>query len=210
MLGVILFLLLSLLIGVATCFFGKRLYFIILMVNVFIVSLAICIDIFGAETAGILISIAIAAVLAVLARVFFRVGVFLMGAIGGAALGTLVARLLPAAVEPYTWIFMLVFALLIGICAVKWSDLFIMLSTSFSGASTLSSVACFLVLNIAKLSQFVSSEGLWQTVTKLNDYMQGDFASGNSTLLLIVTLVIAVIGFLFQRRQAKAAGTAKA
>ena len=89
-------------------------------------------------------------------------------------------------------------ALLMGVCALKWCDVFIMAATAFHGGWLLAGSLCFLLTQFQNLPNFVYADGLLATMANLNQYLNGDFAQQYALLLLAGTAVTAVIGFAGQ------------
>lgn len=137
-------------------------------------------------------------VAAVLARVFYKVGVFLLGGMLGCVLSIFAVSFLPSAAVQYGWIVILLLTLIGGVCAVKWCDFFIMASTSFNGAFAIAAPICFLLVEFGNLQNYIYADGAFATMTNLNQYINNEFSTENGILVFLVTLIIAVCGFYFQ------------
>lgn len=201
--ALIAYLVFTLLAGVIVCFFGKALYFPILMLGTFLSSLAGFIGQYGATWKGVLLGVIVGGLLALLVRFVYKAGVFLTGSIGGAVVGLLLAILLPESIRPFTWGIVAACALLFGICAVKWCDLFIMLGTALQGGSLVASALCFLLYEADNLSRFVSADGPYATITQVKHYWQTGLFDHNRGVLIGILAVCATAGFLVQRAQAR-------
>lgn len=201
MIGIIAYLALCIIIGAIVCFYGKRLYFPIIMFSVFITSLAFSIGNFGMTAKGFLIGTAAGIVLALLSRYIYKVGVFLLGAFGGSIIGMLLIGVLPESIGSFKWGILAFFALVFGICAVKWCPLFIILGTALQGGTMIAGGLSFLILNAAKLQQFVYADGVVSTVTHLQDYIANQLVYQTPVLLIGGIALFTLTGFLFQAFQ---------
>src|SRR2546422_5779304 len=122
--------------GVISCFFGYRLFRIVLTIAGFILGAAMASSIFGVSDTGPMIAAAIIGGLAGAALLFtaYFVGVALVGA----GLGALIANLLFAAGdrEPRVLIFVL-FAVAGAVASIYPQRYFIIFGTAFGGAWTM-------------------------------------------------------------------------
>ena len=89
-------------------------------------------------------------------------------------------------------------AMLLGFCALRWGKLFIIGSTAYLGAGVLAPRVYFLVQHFADLNAYAGSD-IVGTMQTLHDYVSGPFADANSEIILTVTIVLTICGFLFQR-----------
>ena len=122
--------------GVVYCFFGYRIFRIVLGILGFIsgasVAAKIALDVFGREPAiAILAGMVVGIIGAILVGVFYFIGIFLLGAWLGSLLGVLLTGGGGSTVET---VIILVLAVIGGIVAVMLQKLMIILSTSLSGA----------------------------------------------------------------------------
>ncbi|MDO5027333.1 MAG: DUF4203 domain-containing protein [Tissierellia bacterium] len=198
MIAIIFYILLSVLIGAASLFFGKRLYFPILMLSVFIAVFTISFSLFNLTWPMVLTTFAIALISALLAKSFYKLGLFLIGSILGFGLIMILSPYLPGFLEKYSWILGLISALIAGFCAVRWYDVFIIASTSFNGAYAIATSAFFLFKEFNNLQSFIYRDGLLPTVSKLNQYLNNQFLTENVNMIFILTLTISIIGFVIQ------------
>ena len=106
--------------GCLSCFFGKRLYFPILMFTVWFTVMSAGLGLFGANWQVAAASAIAGLALALLARFLYKLGVFLLGCLLGAGAGLLLASLLPSGGGSYRWAPALALALVSGVCAVRW------------------------------------------------------------------------------------------
>ena len=144
---VILYLLVNIAAGAAACFFGKRLFYVLLGVLVFIgvfnvalgstdaspVSLAIGYDIDVLAAIGAVLGV----VAALLSKYAYKAGVFIVGLVSGAALGFIVTMLLPREAADYLGVIMVVAGVLLGLAAVRWADAAVRIGTAWAGSSFL-------------------------------------------------------------------------
>lgn len=201
MLEIIVYLVVSMMIGAIVLLYGRKFYFPIIMIESFLLSVMFSISQFGIGWKGFLIGAAAGIVIALLVRFIYKAGVFLLAAFAGTILGMMVISFLPEAVTSYKWIIAGVFALALGICAVKWCDIFIMLGTSLQGGATIATGATFMIINSGNMEKYVYADGTISTITHLQDYMNNELILQNPALIMGVALVLALAGFLFQMSQ---------
>lgn len=200
MAGVVLYTAASLLVGCLSCFFGKRLYFPILMFTVWFTVMSAGLGLFGANWQVAAASAIAGLALALLARFLYKLGVFLLGCLLGAGAGLLLASLLPSGGGSYRWAPALALALVSGVCAVRWCGVFIMAATAYNGASAIATPLCFLALEAPRLGGYTGGGGAAAAIAGLDGYLHGPFAAQNAQLLLACTLVLAAAGFAVQYR----------
>lgn len=198
MLGIYLYIAAVALLGLVSCFFGKQFYFQILAATIFTSIIGTALSRAELSWKGWMTTVLIAVVVSALTLFLYRLGLFLLGGVLGAGVGQLLSALLPSAVERYGWVPSAVLALLLGLCALKWRDMFIMAATAFHGGGLLVSALCFLSMEFHNMGSFVYADGLFATMSNLNQYLNGDFALQNTSLLLAGTVITAAIGFIWQ------------
>ena len=135
---------------------------------------------------------------AFLSKYLYKLSVFLLGALAGAGIGSLLSTLLASQIGSYSWAVILGCAMLLGFCALRWGKLFIIGSTAYLGAGVLAPRVYFLVQHFADLNAYAGSD-IVGTMQTLHDYVSGPFADANSEIILTVTIVLTICGFLFQR-----------
>lgn len=203
MLEIIVYLIFSIVFGAVACFWGRKFYFPLIMLGAFVLSVTFCIGRLGLNWKGAVFGVACGVILALLARFVYKAGLFLLGAFGGVILGMFIINLLPESVGAIKWTITAICALVLGICAVKWCDVFIMLGTSFQGAAAVASSGCFLLLNIGQLQQYVYADGMFSTLAHLQDYIGNNLMAQNPALLISALFILTILGFLFQLSQAQ-------
>ena len=196
MLGIYLYLAAIALLGFVSCFFGKRFYFQILAATIFTSVIGAALSWFELSWKTWMLAVLIAVAVSVLTLFLYKLGIFLLGSVLGAGIGTMLAGLLPFG--QYRWIPVAALALLMGVCALKWCDVFIMAATAFHGGGLLVSALCFLCMEFHNMGSFVYADGLLATMANLNQYLNGDFAQQYALPLLAGTAVTAAIGFAGQ------------
>lgn len=201
--AIIVYLVIGILIGLLSCFCGRKCYYAILMSSVFIATLSGFITGMGANVKGIVLGCAVGLLLALISKFAYKAGLFLIGALTGLLIGGIISTFLKDDASKYAWILILAIALIVGICTVKWSDFFIILSTSINGASIIATFGCFTLLNISKLPQFIYKDGFLATTENLNAYINQTFTKEHSGTIMIFTAIIAVTGFLVQKKSNK-------
>lgn len=201
--AIVLYLAITILIGCVFSFFGNKLYFPIIMGSAFVGSILVSIDKFGMTSKGLLMGAIVGFIFALLSKFIYKVGVFLLGGLGGFAIGSLLYPFLPQGMADFKWMFIFLVALIFAICAVVWCDLFIILSTASTGASIIAPAICFLALKITKLSQFIYADGTLATVTHLGDFLHGQFIEQNSFLIMVVSIMLFFVGVGYQTKNSK-------
>ena len=194
---VILYLVVNVGAGALACFMGKRLFYLMLGVIVFLGVFNIGLS----ATEGSPASLAIAAVLGILAALLskfaYKAGVFLVGFAAGAALGFIVGMLAPEAAA-YLWVIMLVAGALVGLAAVRWCDLFVRIGTAYTGATFIASNALAAVLAFPRLAACAVPGDALATFDALSGFIGGAFSAAYATPVLVATVVLAIAGVVVQ------------
>ena len=79
MTSIIIYLAISMLFGIISCFFGRKLYFPIMMLTVFIAVVSISFSLFDFTAEVVAITCIVGIIAALLAKFIYKLGVFLMG-----------------------------------------------------------------------------------------------------------------------------------
>lgn len=198
MTGIFLYLLCSLLLGGIICFYGKKLYFLVLPVFLCLGSVVFFSTRFGSTGKWLGIGLVVGIVLALLARFIYKLGVFMLGAVAGFMIGILITNFLPNSMQNYSWIICIVSSLIIALLSVSWCDVFIMLSTALSGAKIIAGSICFLGVNLTSLTQFFYGDSIIGTMAHLGEYINSDFSSNHSMIIFITTIILFFFGSAFQ------------
>ena len=198
MTGLILYFAVSLLIGILACFFGKKMFFQVFAAVAFLVVFDIALTRGDGTTLTLIIAVLLGVAAAFLSKYLYKLSVFLLGALAGAGIGSLLSTLLASQIGSYSWAVILGCAMLLGFCALRWGKLFIIGSTAYLGAGGLAPRVYFLVQHFADLNAYAGSD-IVGTMQTLHDYVSGPFADANSEIILTVTIVLTICGFLFQR-----------
>lgn len=122
---------------------------------------------------------------------------FLLGALAGAGIGSLLSTLLASQIGSYSWAVILgapccwLLRPALGNCSSSAPP-------AYLGAGVLAPRVYFLVQHFADLNAYAGSD-IVGTMQTLHDYVSGPFADANSEIILTVTIVLTICGFLFQR-----------
>ncbi len=198
---VLLYLLVNIAVGAVACFFGKKVFYLALGTLVFLGVLNIGLTATDGSTASLVIAVILGIVAALLSKFAYKAGVFLVGAVAGAALGFVATLLLPAEAMDYLGIIMLVAAALAGLAAVRWCDLFVRLGTAYTGATFIASNVLAAALAFARLLELAAPDDALATFDALSAYIGGDFSTAHATEILVATLVLTVAGVIVQKRE---------
>lgn len=198
--AIFLYLSLTVLIGMIFNFYGRKLYFGMIVLSTFGASMFFFVGKFGMTLKGLAIGAIVGLILALLSRLVYKAGVFLMGAISGFVISILLCTFMPQFMMDYKKIIVISITLVVAVCAVLWCELFIIISTATNGSYMIASAVCFLILNINHLQRFIYVDGAFSTMTHLDEYLRGEFMSHNSILLMIVSAVLFIFGFSYQKK----------
>lgn len=198
---VVVYLLVNVLVGAAACFFGRRLFFLMLGALVFLGVFNVALASTDGSAASLAIAVVLGVAAALLSKLAYRAAVFVVGFAAGAALGFVATMLLPLEAADFLGAIMLVAGLVVGLAGVRWTDAIVRWGTAWSGAS-------FVVPNVlaaalafdALAARAVPGDAL-ATFDALSAYVGGDFAAAYATPILVGTLVLAVVGAVAQGRQ---------
>lgn len=197
---VILYLLVNIAVGALACFAGKRLFYIMLGALVFLGVLNIGLSSTDGSAASIVIAVVLGIVAALLSKYVYKAGVFLVGAVAGAALGFVVGMLMPAEMNAYLGVIMAVAALLVGLAALRWCDLFVRLGTAYTGSTFMVSNVLAAVLAFNALAELAVPGDALATFNALSSYIGSDFSALYATPILVGTIALTIVGAIVQKR----------
>ena len=192
---VILYLLVNIAAGAAACFFGKKLFYVLLGVLVFIGVFNVALG----STDASPVSLAIGAALGVVAALLSKCA-FIVGLVSGAALGFIVTMLLPREAADYLGVIMVVTGVLLGLAAVRWADAAVRFGTAWAGSSFLVPNVLATVLAFGQLAACAVPGDALATFDSLTAFVGGDFAAAYATPILVGTIALTVVGSIVQTR----------
>ncbi len=198
---VVLYLLVNIAVGVAACFYGKKLFYLMLGALVFLGVLNIGLSSTDGSSVSFVVAVVLGVVAALLSKFVYKAGVFLVGAVSGAALGFVIGILLPQEASAYLGVVIALGALLVGLAALRWCDLFVRLGTAYAGSTFVVSNVLAAVLAFGSLGALAVPGDAMATSTALSDYIGGEFSAAHGTSILIGTVVLTIVGALVQKRQ---------
>lgn len=197
--SVLFYLAINVVLGGAACFFGRRLFFVFLGAIVFLGALNLGLGASEGGSASLPVALVLGVVAALLSKFFYRVGVFLVGFVAGAALGAVGAMaLMPEGASQYLGVIALVAGLVVGALAVFSSDLAVRLGTAYAGAAFVAGNLLAAALSFGELAARVVPGDFMASFDALSTYVTGEFSAANATAVLVVTVILTVMGFLAQ------------
>lgn len=197
---VILYLLVNIAAGAAACFFGKRLFYVLLGVLVFIGIFNVALGSTDASPVSLAIGAVLGVVAALLSKYAYKAGVFIVGLVSGAALGFIVTMLLPREAADYLGVIMVVAGVLLGLAAVRWADTAVRIGTAWAGSSFLVPNVLATVLAFGELAARAVPGDALATFDSLTAFVGGDFAAAYATPILVGTIALTVVGSIVQTR----------
>ena len=197
---VILYLLVNIAAGAAACFFGKKLFYVLLGVLVFIGVFNVALGSTDASPVSLAIGAALGVVAALLSKCAYKAGVFIVGLVSGAALGFIVTMLLPREAADYLGVIMVVTGVLLGLAAVRWADAAVRFGTAWAGSSFLVPNVLATVLAFGQLAACAVPGDALATFASLTAFVGGDFAAAYATPILVGTIALTVVGSIVQTR----------
>ncbi len=197
---VILYLLVNIAAGAAACFFGKKLFYVLLGVLVFIGVFNVALGSTDASPVSLAIGAVLGVVAALLSKYAYKAGVFIVGLVSGAALGFIVTMLLPREAADYLGVIMVVTGVLLGLAAVRWADAAVRFGTAWAGSSFLVPNVLATVLAFGQLAACAVPGDALATFDSLTAFVGGDFAAAYATPILVGTIALTVVGSIVQTR----------
>ena len=197
---VILYLLVNIAAGAAACFFGKRLFYVLLGVLVFIGVFNVALGSTDASPVSLAIGAVLGVVAALLSKYAYKAGVFIVGLVSGAALGFIVTMLLPREAADYPGVIMVVTGVLLGLAAVRWADAAVRFGTAWAGSSFLVPNVLATVLAFGQLAACAVPGDALATFDSLTAFVGGDFAAAYATPILVGTIALTIVGSIVQTR----------
>ena len=197
---VILYLLVNIAAGAAACFFGKKLFYVLLGVLVFIGVFNVALGSTDASPVSLAIGAVLGVVAALLSKYAYKAGVFIVGLLAGAALGFIVTMLLPQEATDYLGIIMVVAGVLLGLAAVHCADAAVRFGTAWAGSSFLVPNVLATVLAFGQLAACAVPGDALATFDSLTAFVGGDFAAAYATPILVGTIALTIVGSIVQTR----------
>lgn len=199
--SVIVYLLINIVVGALACFFGKRLFYVVLGALVFLGVFNVAASATDGSAVSFVIAAVIGVVAALLSKFVYKAGVFLVGFVTGAALGFFVTMLLPEGAADFLAVIMVVAGLLLGLAAAHWSDLAVRLGTAWSGASFVVPNVLAAVLAFDALVDTAVPGDMTASFDALSAYIGGDFSAAYGTPILVGTIALTIVGAVVQAHQ---------
>ncbi len=197
---VIVYLLVNILAGAAACFFGKRLFFVMLGALVFLGVFNLALGATDASPVSLVVAAALGVTAALLSKYAYKVAVFLAGFVAGAALGFLVAMLFADQLSNYLGLVMVIAGVLVGLAGARWSDMIVRWGTAWTGATFVVPNALAAALAFGSLAERAVPGDAMATFDALSGFIGGEFAAAYGTPILVGTVVLAVAGAIVQTK----------
>ena len=197
---VIVYLLVNVLVGAAACFFGKRLFFLMLGALVFLGVFNVALGATDASPASLAVAAVLGIVAALLSKYAYKAAVFLAGFVTGAALGFVVTMLLADQLGDFLALVMLIAGVLLGLAGVRWSDTIVRWGTAWTGATFVVPNVLAAATAFGTLVERAVPGDAMATFDALSAYIGGDFAAAYGTPILAGTVVLAVAGAIVQTK----------
>lgn len=198
---VLVYLLVNIAAGALACFLGKRLFYVVLGLLVFLGVFNIALSSTEGSTLSFVIAAVLGVIAALLSKFVYKAGVFLVGFAAGAALGFVATMLLPEEAGDFLGVIMVVAGLLLGLAAYRWSDLAVRLGTAWTGATFVVPNVLAAALAFPALLERVVPGDATGTFDALSAYIGGDFSAAYGAAILVGTLALAVVGSVVQAHQ---------
>ena len=195
------YLLICIILGLASCFYGKKLVYLIFAISVFAIGFILCLDNVDSDSTGIIIASIVGIICVLLLRFFYRAGLFVLGGFVGYLIGVLLLGILPDSVSQYQWVILFICIVAMGFSMAKWFELLVVAATAFLGGFIITATASFTVMNLGNLVAYVYADGSLSTIAHLSRYLFGNFAFHFATPILFGTIILAVIGTLYQKKR---------
>ncbi|GKX30261.1 hypothetical protein SH1V18_27410 [Vallitalea longa] len=203
MLSVIVTLIYLACLGLLFCFMGRKLFYPLLNIGCFFGGIAIGFSLFDTTLGAVISGVVLGIIFALLTKFLYKTSLALSGAVLGFLISFMVVNHYVTIEEPLNYIICISVGLVFAILFVVKSDLFIIISTSCTGASLLGTIGVFLFQNYNNLSNYVYADGFIATATHLNEYLMGSFSKDNSIVISIVTVIVFIMGFIAQNSKEK-------
>lgn len=197
---VIVYLLVNILAGAAACFFGKRLFFVMLGALVFLGVFNLALGATDASPVSLVVAAALGVTAALLSKYAYKVAVFLAGFVAGAALGFLVAMLFADQLSNYLGLVMVIAGVLVGLAGARWSDMIVRWGTAWTGATFVVPNVLVAALAFGSLAERAVPGDAMATFDALSGFIGGEFAAAYGTPILVGTVVLAVAGAIVQTK----------
>ena len=180
-----------LVVGLIACFFGKRLYRIVLALSGFVVGYygASAVLVGQTDTIQIVGAIVVGLIVALIFWLLYRFAYVLFGVFLGLALGTVIANAFNLDGLVYL-IVVVVLALIGGLIGASLADMMIRLATAFGGASQA----------ISGLAAIAAALGISLPLVDPSHTAVAAVDSTAAMVTLVLVIVLGIIGFIYQTR----------
>ena len=194
----VIYLIIQTVLAVLYCFWGYRFMRVLISVYGFLIGSVLCFlicTVCGATlTLSIILALVAGLVIGGISFSLYSVGIFFVGAFWGLSLSSFILSF--ASVEDGSVlgiVIIILSALLLGLLALKLRRPFLIVSTSFSGGTSLATYGGFLILNFSHLSSLASQD--------LSYFVQSTlpgFTGANQAGIAAASLILGALGVIIQ------------
>lgn len=204
MLSVFLLLLVNIILGLSLAFYGSRLVTWLFSIVLILIVGANLYDKYGYSTRNILIFLISVFLIFMAFKFFVKFGLFLVGLILGLGLGFILANYIPYDYREYSKIFILIFALVLGLLTAFSKNKILAFITALAGANIVVPSLGFLILNMGDISLLASPASYGKVKNTVRLFFNGDGLEDKIILGLIIVLTIIAYRFQVKKRVSKA------
>jgi hypothetical protein len=189
-----LFIIAQVVISLVYCFWGYRYFRVIIAFYAFIFVFPLMYSMLAgsmSQPVAILISLAVAAVAALLAWFIYRLGIFLAGGLAGIMIARFIYNMLGSSYQTLSIILGIILFILLGVLALKFQKAIIILVSSISGGFNLVIYGLFIAMNASLISSF--------SILKLNEITSTISSTYQAeSTWIIPSIILAVAGIFVQ------------
>ena len=193
-----LYLLLTLVIGIMIGSYGKKLYFPVIMLISFFVGFKTILNYLEPNTTNITIAIVVGLLIALLVKFIHKLGLIILGGVGGYLFASIVINITPLADAIDARIIQIIFVVLFAILSMIVFNFAVRVATSLIGATMVSTVALFAVLQMKNLSSYAIHSLSINKIMAFSSYLYDDFVQSNYTVSLLLIFIFFILFLISQ------------
>ena len=191
-------------VGLLICFKGRDLFRPAVAVVSFVAVYMIVSSAVGNDRNGMITAALAGLVAALLTGFVLKLGVFILGILGGVVAGSALQQFVPIDLEHSRILFIAVCAIIFGLIAVKFLNVMISACTALSGAPLVTAPCTFLLLNAKTLHTYVGHT-YDETIRHINEELFGSLQANHGGIVLGAAAVLFLVGFIVQMKTNKKA-----
>lgn len=185
--------------GIIVCFHGQKMLALAFAILSFVCTYQFLSATWGTSPTGIVAALAVSVVAVLLVQFAQSIAFFLIGLLCGLLIGSVVVGFLPPMETYIHWIVILSCGLILGFLGKHYQKGILRILTGICGGYLLAAFTMLLIVHIENLGVF-DMGNLFDTTSNLVTYMSSQLMNQQPLTGLVLTVIYAVCGVLYQNR----------